>query len=67
MNHDILKFKTNVLEMCSLMCKAYSATAAFPTERQVLLSGSFSIYLSVQILHKIYSPCVLYQAANQKA
>jgi len=49
------------------MCKAYSTTAVFSTERQVLLSGSFNIYLFVQILHKIYSPCVLYQAANQKA
>lgn len=49
------------------MCKAYSTTAAFPTESKVLLSGSFSIHVSVQILHKIYSPCDLYQAANQKA
>lgn len=37
------------------MCKAYSSTAAFPPGRQVLLSGSFSIYL----LFKYYTRFII--------
>lgn len=39
----------------------------FLQKGKYFLSGSFSIYFPIQILHKIYNPCVLYQTANQEA